>query len=203
MFSTAIIKTEYLPPVSTFWALANSDKVLLEVKENYQKKSTRNRARIQGVNKIEVLSVPLKRGKNSKMPIENVQVSYDDNWPGKHLHSIRSAYGNSPYFDFYFESIETIIRTEYDTLLELNNTLLNLFLESLTLSTDIQNTTAFKSEYEINDCDLRFVKYNDPILPNYTPKKYNQVFEEKHGFVPNLSILDLIMCKGPESILYI
>ena len=203
MFSTAIIKTEYLPPISTFWAILNSDSLLLEIKENYQKKSTRNRATIQGVNKIEVLSVPLKRGKNSKMPIEEVQISYDDNWPGKHLHSIRSAYGNSPYFEFYFESLEALIRSEYNSLVELNTALLDFLLDSLAIDTKIEHTEAFNATYSDDDCDLRFIAYNDPNISGYKPKKYNQVFEEKHGFVPNLSILDLLMCKGPESILYI
>jgi len=202
-FDTAIIKTEYLPPISTFWAINNSNKVLLEVNENYQKKSTRNRAKILGVNKVEILSVPLKRGKNSGKSIQEVKISYEDPWQGKHLHSIRSAYGNSPYFEYYFDDLKAIIGKPYESLCQLNNELLDFFLKALNMDIVIKPTLEYIHEYESSDCDLRRLKFNDPSLSGYSPKRYNQVFEEKHGFVSGISILDLLMCKGPESILYI
>ncbi len=203
IFNTSILKTEYLPPISTFWAILNSENILMEVNENYQKKSTRNRSKILGVNNIEVLSVPLKRGKNSKMAISEVQISYEDNWQNRHLHSIRSAYGNSPYFDFYFDALKEIISLEHDSLLNLNQQLLDYFIKSLNLEVEIKPTEDYQFTYGDGDCDLRNVKFNNPNLTSYTPKNYNQVFEEKHGFVSGISILDLLMCKGPESILYI
>ncbi len=203
MFATAILKTEYLPPISTFWAAINSKNVLLEVNENYQKKSTRNRSKILGANNMEILSVPLRKGKNSKMPISEVRISYENNWQGKHLHSIRSAYGNSPYFEYYFESLRDIISIRHDSLLILNQKLLLFFTVTLHLDFEIRPTEEYLHSYEEDSCDLRNIKFNSPQLDTYTPKKYNQVFEEKHGFVSGISILDLLMCKGPESILYI
>ena len=202
-FSTTIIKTEYFPPISTFWAASNSDLVLLEVSENYQKKSTRNRAKILGVNGIEVLSVPLKKGKNNNLSISEVEISYQDNWQNKHLHSIKSAYGNAPYFEFYYDSIEQIINSKHKLLFELNQSLFNFINQSLDLDIEIEKTESYAKEYATSDCDLRSIKFNDPQIHGYNPKKYNQVFEEKHGFIEGISILDLLMCKGPESILYI
>jgi hypothetical protein len=202
-FSTCIIKTEYFPPISTLWAASNSDGVLLEVTENYQKKSTRNRSKILGVNGIEVLSVPLKKGKNNKMSISQVEISYQDNWKNKHLNSIKSAYGNAPYFEFYYDAIEQIINTKHDLLIDLNQSLFDFINQSLDLDLEIKRTESYAKAYTSLDCDLRSLKFNDPKIQGYTAKKYNQVFEEKHGFIADISILDLLMCKGPESILYI
>ena len=202
-FNTAILKTEYFPPISTFWALVNSEQGLLEINENYQKKSTGNRTQILGVNKVEVLTVPLKRGKNSKMPIREVQISYDDVWRSKHLHSIRSAYGNSPYFDYYFDPIKEILQQQHEYLVQLNRKLLDYFCEVLHIDTPLGQTAEYVRHYGDDFCDLRGAKFNQPDIPGYAPKRYNQVFEDKHNFVANISILDLLMCKGPESILYI
>jgi len=203
IFKSAILKSEYLPPISTFWALVNSENSFLEINENYQKKSTRNRAQILGVNGIEVLSVPLQKGKNSKMPIQEVAISNESNWQGKHLHSIRSAYGNSPYFDYYFDSLQGIINSKHGTLIRLNQKLLDFFITSLDLDVKLKQTVEYIHSYDENFCDLRKLKFSKTELNGYSPKTYNQVFEEKHDFVSGLSILDLLMCKGPESILYI
>lgn len=202
-FKQAILKTEYLPPITSFWAAINSERVLIEMSENYQKKSTRNRSKILGVNGIEILSVPLKKGKNNKMPITTVKISYQENWQNKHLQSIKSAYGNAPYFEYYFAEIESIIQTEHETLLDLNQSLFSFFNRSIDLELKLVPTNDYIYSYNESDVDLRHQKFNQPSIPGYVSKNYNQVFEEKHGFVEGISILDLLMCKGPESILYI
>lgn len=203
LYTLAILKTEYLPPISTFWAMNNSKHVKIETCENYQKKSTRNRAKILGANGIEVLSVPLMKGKNNKLPILDVKISYSENWQTKHIQSIRSAYGNAPYYEFYIDDICAIIGREYKYLYELNHDILQFFIQILQLEVEIKNTETYAIQYSKDTVDLRKVKFNQPIHADYIPKRYNQVFEEKHDFVPGISILDLIMCKGPESILYI
>ena len=192
-----------MPPISTFWAAINAETVLLEMHENYQKKSTRNRSTILGANGIEVLSVPLKKGKNSKMPIGKIEISFDDHWQKKHLQSIKSAYGNAPYFEYYFEAIEEIIMTKHKLLTSLNQALFEFFNHSLNLELNIKHTTTYNFRYGENDCDLRPIKFNQPQISGFAEKRYNQVFEEKYGFIGGISILDLLMCKGPESILYI
>lgn len=203
MFESAILKSEYLPPISTIWGAMNAKKVWIEVNENYQKKSTRNRANILGVNGIEILSVPLRKGKNNKMPIDEVTISYEDKWQSKHLHSIKSAYGNSPYFEYYFDPLAAILKKQHDSLLTLNRKVLEFMVEAINIEIDLLPTAKYESKYGEHDLDLRNIKFNNPDIANYKPKSYNQVFEEKHGFVSRLSLLDLLMCKGPESILYI
>ena len=203
MFTKAILKTEYLPPIASFWAALNAEVVVMEHQENYQKKSTRNRAKILGVNGIEVLSVPLKKGKNNRMPIHKVEIANKDSWQSKHLHSIKSAYGNSPYFDFYFEPLRDILKTEFQYLTELNQRLFQFFTTNMHLDIVYTETQTYHKSYPETDLDLRNISFNNPEIARYEAKKYNQVFEEKHGFIEGISILDLLMCKGPESILYI
>ena len=203
LFSTAIIKTEYLPPISTFWAMLNVGEIYLEECETYQKKSTRNRSKIVGVNGIEVLSVPLLKGKNNNMPIKNVHIAYTEDWQSKHIQSIRSAYGNAPYFEYYINDICDLINAGYDTLYELNSSLLDYFIQVLQLELDIKKTIVYSKNYPSTHLDIRNLKFNNLTLDHYEPKRYNQVFEEKHDFISGVSILDLLMCKGPESIFYI
>lgn len=203
MFSKAILSTEYLPPISSFWAILNSGSTYIEHCENYQKKSTRNRAKILGVNGIDVLSIPLKKGKNNNMPIKEVLISYEDSWTNKHLNAIRSAYGNAPYFEFYIDELKRILLTKYETLLGLNTELLKFFIDSINIETTLLPTESYLHNYSKEILDLRSLKFNQSNIPFYQPKKYNQVFEEKHGFISGISLLDLLMCKGPESILYI
>jgi hypothetical protein len=117
---SAILTTEYLPPISSLWLINYCDTIILEYCENYQKKSTRNRCKILGVNGIDILSVPLKKGKNSRMPITDVEISYDSEWIANHLHAIKSAYGNAPYFEYYFDDLEQILKSEHRRLVNLN-----------------------------------------------------------------------------------
>jgi len=137
------------------------------------------------------------------MPIQEVLIADVDNWTSKHLHSIRSAYGNSPYFDFYYQALELRFQECPPSLFEFNRVLLDYFLEALGIDRSYHVTDKYLHQYRHDTLDMRTLLYQSPTLPDYKAKKYNQVFEEKHGFISGLSILDLLMCKGPESILYI
>lgn len=192
-----IIKTEYFAPISTFSGLLDNETVFLESCENYQKKSTRNRIQILGANGPSTLSVPLVKGKNKATPIKDILISYDENWQAKHLHAIRSAYGSAPYFEFYYDDISGILNAPHKRLWDLNWRIFNFLVDSFSLDIQIHETTEYTKEYDKNILDLR-----KGVTVN-TQKNYNQVFENKFGFVSNLSALDLLMCKGPESMLYL
>ncbi len=199
----AVLTTEYLPPISSFWLINRASTVHIECCENYQKKSTRNRAKILGVNGVDLLSVPLKSGKNSKMPISKVEVSYDTEWIANHLHAIKSAYGNAPYFEYYYDDIERILKSKYNLLVDLNSKLTSFFIKSLDIDADLVTTSDYLKEYPKNVIDTRKMGFNKRQIKDFIAKPYNQVFEDKHDFAEDLSILDLLMCKGPEGILYL
>ena len=200
---SAILTTEYLPPISSFWLMNRCDKIILEYCENYQKKSTRNRAKILGVNGVDILSVPLKKGKNSRMPITDVEISYDSEWIANHLHAIKSAYGNAPYFEYYFDDIEQILKSEHRRLIDLNAALVRFLIKSFDIDATISFSEDYITEYHHEVIDIRKMGFNKRDIQGYVSKKYNQVFEEKHEFVEDLSALDLLMCKGPEGILWL
>ena len=186
-----LIETQYFPCIR-FWAKAlQSGGVKLEKYENYQKRSYRNKSILLAANGPLQLSVPLVKGKNSAMPITKVQISYEESWQKIHLQSLVSAYKSSPYFEFYIDDILPFFETRYESLYDLNAEIINWFCSLLMINFSETN------EYErFSEVDFRqkYLPKNRSIkLPSYV-----QVFSEKYAFESDLSILDLLFCKGPE-----
>jgi len=189
------------PPVAIWAAAVQNGGWLLETHENYQKGGYRNRYYIAGPNGPVRLTAPLEKGKNDKTPISEVRISRDENWELQHLRSIQTAYGKSPFFEDYFPSFKSLFESRKELLLELN-------VESLTLTRDIvapnlslEFTDAWQSDYS-NKQDIEDKRgiYKPSLLKKARiANHYPQVFEDKFGFQPNLSILDLIFCLGPEA----
>ncbi|MEQ8703994.1 MAG: WbqC family protein [Phaeodactylibacter sp.] len=193
-----IIEAQYLPPVQYFTVLAQAGTVYLEAQEHYQKRSYRNRARLAGANGPMLLSVPLQKGKHQQMPIHEVEIDYKKPWFGEHWHSIKSAYGKSPFFEFYAEPLEAILRSKPASLFELNRALLQQLLQQLQLDVQIRETTAY-GRVPGDTIDLREAIHPKHPKLHFEPRPYPQVFKERHGFLPNLSILDLLFCTGPQA----
>lgn len=198
-----IIESQYLPPISYFAVLLKQPSIFIEQYENYQKGSYRNRCHIATANGILRLSIPLEKGKNNQTPIKEVKIYNADNWQIQHWRAIKSAYGKSPYFEFYADELCLFFEKKYDFLLDWNTDLLRFMTENIGLPVDIQLT----DNYYKNDNTI--MDYRNVISPKkenlnlFQDLHYGQVFEDKHGFIPNLSILDLLFCKGPEAIFVI
>jgi len=193
-----IQETQIFGPIGIFAQYLNVDEVIIERHENYQKRSHRNRYDILTSNGILHLSIPLAKGKNNKMPISEVKIAYDDNWVDVHLQTIRSAYGKSPYFEFYFDGIESLFRKKYDYIFDLNMDCLKFIFNKIKLSKTISISNSYQSSY-VNILDCRNKKW----VSDQTDSSYSQVWEDKFGFTQNLSILDLLFCLGPESISFL
>lgn len=176
------------PPISFFSEVRKSSLVLIDLFENYQKRSYRNRFEILTSNGKQSLSIPLKKGKNEKQLISEVLISYDSNWPNQHLQTIQSAYGKSPYFEHYFPIIESLFQKRIEKLSELNDAALQQSLKSLKIDGKFDFTSSYNP---------------DKTVTSYAVKKYPQVFEYKYGFTENLSIIDLLFNTGPEAVLYL
>ncbi len=198
-----IIESQYLPPISYFAVLLKQPSIFIEQYENYQKGSYRNRCHIATANGILRLSIPLEKGKNNQTPIKEVKIYNADNWQIQHWRTMKSAYGKSPYFEFYADELCLFFEKKYDFLLDWNTDLLRFMTENIGLPVDIQLT----DNYYKNDNTI--MDYRNVISPKkenlnlFQDLHYGQVFEDKHGFIPNLSILDLLFCKGPEAIFVI
>jgi len=197
-------ETQFLAPSTVFKLYTEVEDVIIEACETYQKRSLRNKCIIMSVNGPQTLTVPLKKGKHSGQSIKEVEISYQDSWIGDMLHALRSAYGAAPYFDYYYPEIERILRKRHTLLWNLNEELRNWIIQRCELSDlPIKESDAFKKFYDESYIDLRFKKLKDyqPRLENTSG--YSQVFEDRHGFVEGLSIIDTLFCLGPETSLYL
>lgn len=200
----AVIETHYLPNIQYFTKLILYEQMYLEQHENYQKRSYRNRCHIAGVNGVLRLSIPLEKGKNQAMPIRETKIAYDENWQSHHWQSICSAYGKAPFFEHYDFYFHPFYEKKYTFLFDWNYELLTMLLSLLSIKSSIELTTDFQKQY-VTANDLR-----NQISPKkrtqqtdklFNPKAYPQVFQEKNGFLSNLSVLDMLFCAGPQSIL--
>lgn len=180
------------PPVSYFNAAIQENGLLIEACENYQKRSLRNKFQIADQQGIRTLSVPLKKGKHAGQNIREVEISYDENWTRIHLRTLSAAYSNSPYFDYYYPIIESVYDAQPSLLWDLCLDAMHKIAKALRIEPQIEFTIEFKA----NPQDVR--DFRNRTLP-FPPTPYNQVFESKHGFIPNLSVIDLLMNTGPEA----
>ena len=189
----------YLPPISWFAVfLKVENEVILEQFENFPKQTYRNRANIYGANGRLSLIIPTRH--TGKCVMKETEISHRENWQQLHWKSIKTAYQRSPYFEFYEEKLEKIFEFKTDSLIKFN-------LNALKIIQDILKT---EKAYSLNN---DYVKI--PLEENYREKfsakketefemeEYYQTFSDKLGFEKDLSILDLICNKGPETLTYL
>ena len=200
--NTILLSTAYLPPIEYFSFLINSDKQIIEKYETYKKQTYRNRCYILGSNGKLALTIPIKKPEGNHTKTNEIIISYSEDWQQIHWKSIESSYNSSPFFLFYKEELKNLYQKKYKYLLDHNNNFLKLICDFL----DIEITPGLTSEFIKNPkniLDLRnsISPKNSSQEKNY--KKYSQVFANKHGFIPNLSIIDLLFNTGPEAIDYL
>lgn len=212
-FMTALLELQYLPPISYFAQLAYYSTIVIEQHEHYIKRSYRNRCHIAGANGVLRLSIPLEKGKNAGLNIRRVRIAYHDNWQQQHWQSLQSAYGNAPFFEYYADELYPIYQQPYELLWDWNWALLQLVLSWLPISPTILLSDKYLKEPSLDVIDLR-----NQIRPQHRPiatdaslppslrraiPSYPQVFQEKTGFLANLSILDLLFCQGPAAVTFL
>ena len=185
--------TAYFPPAHWVSAAIRTGEWQLEAHENYQKGGFRNRCRIASPNGVQTLSIPLEKGKHQAKPIREVRISNQKNWWREHEQSIRTAYGRAPYFEFYAEELFSIGRQQPAYLWEFNHALLEKVLALLQNPVLLSVTKEF-----LRPGSPGFVWPED--LKHDLPS-YQQVFSDRHGFLPQLSILDALFCLGPAVVL--
>jgi len=196
MTGEILLSTAYFPPVEYFSLIRNTGNILIEQEENYIRQTYRNRCKILASKGVLVLSVPVMKGSLLKAPIKDVTIDYSKRWQQVHIRAITSSYGKSPYFQFYFEQIEKILLNNHRFLLDLNDELLHKCLGILRFNKCVTHTCSFKPAISM-DQDFRYI-ISPKEISGYNCRPYIQVFGQ-NGFVPGLSILDLIFNMGPEA----
>jgi hypothetical protein len=197
-----LIESHYLPSITYFNALANASLITLEKHENFVKQSYRNRCHINTSQGQTVLTIPL-TAKHGRVSIKDVRIDHTQKWLNNHWRSIQTAYGNAAFFEFYAQDLNSVLFKKFEFLYDLNYHLLSMCLKWLKWEKPIQETLAYNSD--INDSlDLRDVinvKKKEENIQHVKVVPYTQVFGNK--FVPDLSIIDLVFCVGPQANKYI
>lgn len=195
------LSTAYFPNIQYFNILSNNQEVTIEIHESFVKQSYRNRTTILSANGIFNLIVPVCHAKNGKIKTKDVRISYIENWQHQHKIAILSAYGSSPYFEYFSDFILSIFSKKFDFLIDLNMFILENFSKILKLNTNIKFTENFVKEL---DNDYRYsISPKQPLTNITTYKPYIQVFSDRFDFFPNLSIIDLLMNTGPNALSYL
>ena len=168
--------------------------------------SFRNRCRIAGADGPIDLSIPLVHGRDQKTIMKDVRISDRQPWQAQHWKTIVSCYSRSPWFEFYRDELEEIYKKRFDFLLDWNRVCFEWSLRTLGLSIPVTLTEGYRKVYaagEGEDWRGKIMPKDGAGAPSGAVLKYHQVFEERTGFIPHLSILDLLCCEGKEAIKYI
>jgi len=205
-----LLSSAYLAPIQYYTKLISYPVVYIEYCESYLKQSYRNRTVIVTANGPLQLSLPVADGPRAKGPIRDLKLSYDQLWQQIHWRGISSAYNNSPFFEYYSDDLAPFFHEKkWKYLLDFNNEIQAAILKVLNLKVTIKYTTEYIPQREVPEttADFRYCIHpkhqkQDPDQCFY-PTLYTQVFHEKWGFVPNLSIIDLLFNEGPQTIDYL
>ena len=215
----ALLSTTYFGPIQWYQKLYRADMVLIERCESFQKQTYRNRCLIASTQGVQALTVPVVSEGSSL--INSVCISDHGNWRHLHWNALKSAYGESPFFEYYEDDLRPFFQPDWEFLFDFNEAIRKKMCELLDIHPNVHYTESFTSPLDISrtshlvprtsisplspPLDYRYAIQPKHPAPDadFTPRPYYQVYREKHGFLPNLSILDLLMNMGPESIFYL
>lgn len=201
----AYLTSAYLPPIQYISKLLSHDSSFIEVCDNYVKQTYRNRCVIDSPNGPLSLTVPIvKAADGGKQQMRDVQVSYHLDWQHQHWQAFEATYYNSPFFEYYQDDFRPFYERKWKYLIDLNEALLDKCCELMDVQPSKARTTEYKADFEPCERDYRMSispKVDFRTDKDFVANPYYQVFQHKHGFIPNLSIFDLLMNMGNESIL--
>ncbi|MDG1477470.1 MAG: WbqC family protein [Vicingaceae bacterium] len=195
-----VFASNYLAPIEYYYQLIKSEEAIIDTFENYIKQTYRNRCQILSPNGVQNLTIPLVKARQKKRT-NKVQIAYDDNWRKIHWKSLESSYRSSPYFEYYEDDFYPYYHEkEYEYLVDFNAALQNKIIELLNLEIVVTQSEYYAENVpQKNDFRTLISPKNKSTL-NFT--KYIQVFGDRNGFNPNLSILDLLFNEGPNAVNY-
>ena len=214
---TALLSTTYFGPVQWYQKLNRYPYIYIERCESFIKQTYRNRCVIATTNGLQTLSLPIEHNNSplstltshlsplTSHPITDIRISNHGNWRHLHWNALMSAYGDSPFFDYYVDDIRPFFEQRWENLFDFNMAITHKLCELL----DIHPTIRFTDNYQLSTLNSQLdfrdvIRPKNPLSdPDFTPRKYYQVYQQKWGFQPNLSILDLLFNMGNESILYL
>lgn len=199
-----LLSSAYLPPVQYFAHLQSAEQVWIEQYDHYQKQTYRNRCVIAAPDGPLSLTVPIEKPNTQKAFMRDIRISDHGNWRHLHWNAIESAYNHTPFFEYYKDDFRPFYEKKFDFLVDYNEQLCQLVCQLIDIDTSFQRTESYIAEPSNTIIDLRDAIHPKKELMNdasFGVIPYYQVFQERLGFLPNLSIIDLLFNMGPEAIL--
>lgn len=194
-----LIDYQYFGTVNYYKMLFKFKHIEFEEYESYQKGSFRNRTIIPGANGLISLSVPLQNGRDQRSLFKDIKIAYKENWVLQHTRALDACYMRAPFYEFYRDGLFSILNSQEEYLMELDRKLIQWVLKMLKANLAISFTNSYQKEHGIATKDGRNLLLPNQVVPQKDQVIYAQVFEDRIGFQPNMSILDLLFCNGPAS----
>ncbi|GAB1855769.1 WbqC family protein [Flavobacteriaceae bacterium MHTCC 0001] len=198
---TILLHPTYFPNITSFVAMAHAKSVTFEVADNYVKQTYRNRCYIYGANGKLALTIPVTYSQKQRQLYKDVKIFNEDKWQLQHWKSLESAYRTSPFFEFYADDLHPLFFKKTTFLLDFNMQCLHTLCDCLQLELNVNETLNFEKVIH-GKTDCRFL-VNPKNETDFNYSNYTQVFTNKHGYIPNLSILDLLFNEGPNTLSYL
>lgn len=196
---SVLLSTTYFGPIQWYQKLYRAERVEIEQWESFQKQTYRNRCLIATANGVQALTVPVEHGDSPL--IKDIRLSDHGNWRHLHWNALQSAYGESPFFEYYQDDIRPFFERHWTFLLDFNEEIRQKMCELIDIQPNVSYTEGFiPEESPLTSYRTAISPKHPQDDPDFQPKRYYQVYDQKHGFLPNLSILDLLFNMGPESI---
>ncbi len=195
-----LIHPSYFPSISHFVAMANVDSISLEMEDNFQKQTNRNRTVIYSPNGIQMLNIPIKHSKERHQKTKDVKLETAFDWQKQHFKSLEAAYRTSPFFEYYEDSLIPIFTKKHTFLMDLNLETMEIVSKCMGLNFTYEKTQEYFH-------DVPHFEDGRPLIngkkDNNQFEFYTQVFGEKHGFISNLSVLDILFNEGRFALEYL
>ena len=196
-----LIHSTYFPSISHFVAIAQADKVVFEVEDNFQNQTNRNRMYIYSPNGVQLLNIPVKHSADGNRQLfKDVRIEPAFDWQKQHFKSLEAAYRSSPFFEYFEDDIRPVFEKKHDFMMDLNFEIMDIVTSCLGMDYNPEKTVEYFREANGLQ-DYRYLADGKKDKSQFEP--YTQVFGDKHGYINNLSILDLLFNEGRYALEYL